>query len=58
LWTLWNQALWRAAAPCVALLICLTVWSAISDSSGYADNPSEDFETLVLAGINHVGESW
>ena len=49
-WAFWASALWRAAAPCVALALVLATWSFLSgpvNSSGL--DVSQDFENTVLA---------
>jgi transposase len=58
-WAIWSRALWRATAPCIALMLFLSLWSLLSaKGNNRFDNPSEAFETTVLAGINQIGESW
>jgi hypothetical protein len=53
-WGLWSRALWRAAAPCVGLMLLLGAWSIVS-SSGSGSNAntgldlSQQFEYTVLA---------
>ena len=29
-WALWARALWRAAAPCVAIMMLFSVWSYLA----------------------------
>jgi hypothetical protein len=63
---LWASALWRAAAPCIALALLLGVWSFVgaqknSGASNLTDN--EDFvlhfERTMLADVNEpVEERW
>ncbi len=47
---LWARALWRVAAPCLALVLLLGVWACLglgrNSSSG---DLSQDFENTVLA---------
>ena len=50
---LWAQALWRAAAPCVAITVLLGAWSLWSPSpntttTGPGDL-AQDFDATVLA---------
>jgi len=53
LFSLWSQALWRAAAPCTAIMLCLGAWSWYSQANATpATDWSQDFDTLVLAGID------
>ncbi|HEV2391902.1 MAG TPA: hypothetical protein VG146_06010 [Verrucomicrobiae bacterium] len=52
-WELWARALWRAAAPCVALMLLLGAWSLFSSSSRPASGDlSQDLENTVMAGAN------
>jgi hypothetical protein len=49
-WELWSRALWRAAAPCVALMLLLGAWAYFFA----AERPpvtdlSQDFDNTVLA---------
>jgi len=50
---LWARALWRAAAPCVAVMLLFAAWSffvhAGNSSSG---DLSQQFENTVLAAAN------
>ncbi len=52
----WAHALWRAAAPCVAIMVLLCAWSMLSPS---ASNPdfSQQFANTVLAGVDQEGVS-
>ena len=49
-WAAWSRALWRAAAPCIAIALLLSVWSVIdpAETSSPVDL-SQDFENTVLA---------
>ena len=49
-WSLWARALWQAAAPCVALTILLSAWSALTPGNTPAGSDlSQDLERTVLA---------
>jgi len=49
-WALWAHALWRAAAPCIALSVVLAAWSLLSAPNNPAGGDlSQDFENTVLA---------
>ena len=51
-WADWAGALWRAAAPCVAVAILLGVWSAVSPGpTTAATDLSQDLEQTVLASV-------
>lgn len=53
LWADWSRALWRAAAPCVAVAICLGVWNAYASSSKNTASTdlSQELERTVLASV-------
>lgn len=47
---LWARALWRAAAPCVALMLLLSAWSYFSPANPTPTaDLSQAFENAVLA---------
>ena len=49
-WGFWAQALWRAAAPCIAITVLLAVWSFVRGPEMPAGNDlSQQFESTVLA---------
>ncbi len=49
-WALWSRALWRAAAPCVGLMLVLSAWSLLSPRPAPpAGDLSQELETTVLA---------
>lgn len=57
---LWARALWRAAAPCVAvslLLLCVTPFVG-SDTSTANDGTPPDLEETMLAVIDQSEETW
>jgi len=52
-WGLWAGALWRAAVPCLALMLILTAWSlAPGSKSSTSDSLSQDMDNTVLAAID------
>jgi len=52
LWADWSRALWRAAAPCVAIAILLGVWNAFGPGkTAAATDLSLDLERTVLASV-------
>jgi hypothetical protein len=59
-WTLWGRLLWRAAAPCVALMLALTVWAMVSSQSASrnTDNLAVALEDQVMAPLARLEESW
>ncbi len=55
----WSPTLWQAAAPCLGLMLLLTVWSALADY--YLDpDPLLDahLENAVFAALPNPGEEW
>jgi hypothetical protein len=49
-WALWSRALWRAAAPCVAVMLCLSAWAAFAPVTHTpATDLSQDLENTLLA---------
>ncbi len=54
-WALWGGALWRAAVPCVAVMLTLGVWAVVAswDGNGTADLTLE-LEGTLLANVEHV----
>jgi hypothetical protein len=58
-WTLWSRALWRAAAPCVALTLVLTLWSVYSlNTSPVQQVRAVELEHAVLAPVDVLGDTW
>ncbi|MBI3415786.1 MAG: hypothetical protein HY043_10810 [Verrucomicrobia bacterium] len=58
-WMLWSGALWRAAAPCVAIMLLALTWSffeAGTDKSSVALDVA--LENTVLAATDTTGEAW
>ena len=52
-WALWARALWRAAAPCVAIMLLLGAWSFFdSQGSPPANDLSQDLEQTLLAAVD------
>ncbi|MBM3835991.1 MAG: hypothetical protein FJ403_22550 [Verrucomicrobia bacterium] len=59
LWTLWGRLLWRAAAPCVAIMLMLTAWAAVSlDFNGNSEPIATDLEESVLAPLASLEDAW
>ena len=58
-WALWNRVLWRAAGPCVALCLTLSVWSYFAGTDATSpDVLAADLEDAVLAPFDNLGGSW
>lgn len=65
--TLWAQALWRAATPCVAIALLLSVWSFVgtqelttSPGGTETGDLAAHFEQTMLAAVadEPAEESW
>ena len=49
-WALWGRALWRAAAPCAAIMVALVAWSLLAPHrSAPANDLSQALEQTLLA---------
>ena len=52
-WAMWARALWRAAAPCAAVMVLLCAWSLLAPSNPPPSNDlSQDLENTVLAAMD------
>ena len=51
-WELWGRALWRAAAPCVAIMLLLGGWTFFAQGSAPADDLSQVLEQTLLAAVD------
>jgi len=59
--SLWARALWRAAAPCVALALLLGAWSFIgtnNTATSESEVLSQHFEQIMLAAVDDSEEAW
>ena len=58
-WTIWGQVLWRATAPCLAIMCATTLWAAVSgDLLGTTGTLAAELDDTVLAPLTHLTESW
>ncbi len=50
-WALWARGLWRAAAPCVGIMVLLSAWSLLAPGPKPAatNDLSQELENTVLA---------
>ena len=54
-WALWSRALWRAVAPCVAVMLLFSAWAAFAPGTTASRDPSThastdlDLENTLLA---------
>ena len=51
-WAFWSRALWRAAAPCVAIMLLLSAWSVFAPNRAPATDLSQDIENTLLAAVD------
>ncbi|MGO8930805.1 MAG: hypothetical protein ACLQU3_28430 [Limisphaerales bacterium] len=52
-WALWARALWRAATPCVAIMLLLGAWSLFTPpNSAPATDLSQQLEQTLLAAVD------
>lgn len=52
-WAVWGRALWRAAAPCVAVTLLMSAWSYFAPSGNSpAGDLSQEIEHTVLAVVD------
>jgi len=59
-WADWASALWKAAAPCVAVAIVLGVWTAVQPEVSTAGNDlAEELDnTLLVAVTQDSNNAW
>jgi hypothetical protein len=46
---LWAHGLWRAAVPCIAVMVLLTGWSLFAPPKASSNDLSQEFYNTVLA---------
>lgn len=52
-WALWSSALWRAAAPCLGVMVLISAWTVGSGAiAAFEDAGYPDLETAVFAVID------
>jgi hypothetical protein len=58
-WAVWGRALWRAAAPCVAIMCAMTIWAIFSgDFLSSKNSIATDLESTVFAPLANLEETW
>ena len=52
-WAVWAGALWRAAAPCVAIAIAIGIWTTLAPTSNAASSTdlSQQLENTLLVSV-------
>jgi hypothetical protein len=48
-WALWARGLWRAAVPCIAVMVLLSGWSFFAPPKPTSNDLSQDLDNTVLA---------
>ncbi len=57
-WAVWSRLLWRAAGPCVAIMLAMSLWAAFSNhQNGGSNTLAEDLESSVLAPFASLRDS-
>jgi hypothetical protein len=52
-WELWGRALWRATAPCIAIMLLLGAWSLFAPQRNPPTNDlSQQLEQTLLAAVD------
>jgi hypothetical protein len=58
-WAVWSRLLWRAAAPCVGIMLVISVWTIVANrSSNSSEALAADFERTVWGPLTSLGDSW
>jgi hypothetical protein len=58
-WALWSRLLWRAAAPCVAIMVALGVWTVVAvPSNNSAGTFAADFDRTIWGPLTSINDSW
>jgi anti-sigma-K factor RskA len=55
-WALWSRALWRAAAPCVAIAAVLAICAVMVPEN--QTSLSQDLENTVYSQVNSINDGW
>ena len=48
----WSRALWRAAAPCVGLMLLLGAWAYSRPEPEHSNDLASDFENTLMAEVH------
>ncbi len=58
-WAIWSRLLWRAAAPCVGIMVIMSVWTMMaSRSTAPSDTLAADLERTVWGPLGSLEDSW
>lgn len=57
-WALWSRLLWRAAAPCVGIMLVVSVWTVVAQASSSPAALAADLERTVWGPLTSLNVSW
>ena len=58
-WAVWGIALWRAALPCVVIMLLTVTWIYLAAERSNSATPlAVALENTVLASVDNGGYSW
>ncbi len=57
-WALWSRLLWRAAAPCVGIMLAVSVWAVLDHSIGASTSLAVDLDRTVWGPLTSLNDSW
>ena len=57
-WALWSRLLWRAAAPCVAIMLAVSLWAMVDNSAKSSTSLAADLDRTVWGPLSSLNESW
>jgi len=59
IWALWSRSLWRAAAPCVAIMLAVSVWAVVESSkTSTSSTLAADFDQTVWGPLISLNDTW
>lgn len=57
-WADWSRALWKAAAPCVAVAIVLGVWTAVRpEAAASTSDLAQELDNALLVSVTQDGNN-
>jgi hypothetical protein len=58
-WALWSHLLWRAAAPCVGIMLAVSIWAMFFPSTGSASATlAADLEGTLWGPLVALNDTW
>ena len=59
IWSFWSRALWKAAAPCVGVMLVMGAWAILTPGvNTVSDSYSTDLESALLAPLHSPESTW